>query len=47
MKKPQIKEEPIEHTEVPKIKFIVEQVDRNQNKLYLASENPQIDVQLL
>ena len=44
MKKPQIKEEPMDHTEIPKIKFIVEQVDRNQNKVYLTSENPQIDV---
>ena len=44
MKKPQIKEEPMEHTEIPKIKFNVEQVDRNQNKVYLTSENPQIDV---
>lgn len=44
MKKSQIKEEPIEQSEVPKIKFIVEQVDRNQNKVYPAPENPQIDV---
>ncbi len=40
MKKSQIKEEPIEQSEVPKIKFIVEQVDRNQNKVNPAPENP-------
>jgi hypothetical protein len=40
MKKSQIKEEPIEQSEVPKIKFIVEQVDRNQNKVYPVPENP-------
>jgi hypothetical protein len=40
MKRPQIKDELIDQAEAPKIKFIVEQVDRNQNKVYLTSENP-------
>ena len=40
MKRPQVKDELTEQVEAPKIKFIVEQVDRNQNKVYLTSENP-------
>jgi len=40
MKRTLVKDELTEQVEVPKIKFIVEQVDRNQNKVYLTSENP-------
>lgn len=40
MKKPHIKEETneqeLDYKSAPKIKFIIEQVDRNQNKVYLS-----------